>query len=125
MNAAPELIPSALKMIAALAAVLGGLFVLVHFARRYLHRAGGTAPARLVRVVASQAIGIKKSITLVEVPGCVLVLGVSGDRIQMLARIDDPETLERIRTHEGAEPLSFYDHLSRLTLRMKAGDHDT
>jgi len=125
MNAAPELIPSALKMIAALAVVLGGLFVMVHFARRYLHRAGGITQPRLVRVVASQAIGIKKSITLVEVPGCVLVLGVSGDRIQMLTRIDDPGALERVRSHVSAETLSFYDHLSRLTSRMKAGDHDT
>ena len=125
MNAAPELIPSALNMIAALAAVLGGLFVIVHFARRYLHRAGATAQPRLVRVVASQAIGVKKSITLVEVPGCVLVLGVSGDRIQMLTRIDDPEALARVRSHEGAETLSFYDHLSRLTARMKTGDYDT
>jgi flagellar biogenesis protein FliO len=125
MNAAPELIPSALKMIAALAAVLGGLFVMVHFARRYLQRAGGLTQPRLVRVVASQAIGIKKSISLVEVPGCVLVLGVSGDRIQMLTRIDDPEALERIRSHAGPEAVSFYDHLSKLTLRMKAGNHDT
>ncbi|MGE5255944.1 MAG: FliO/MopB family protein [Hyphomicrobiales bacterium] len=125
MNAAPELIPSALKMIAALAVVLGGLFVMVHFARRYLHRAGGMAQPRLVRVVASQAIGIKKNIVLVEVPDCVLVLGVSGDRIQMLTRIDDPAALERVRSREGVETLSFYDHLSRLTARLKAGDHDS
>ena len=51
MNAAPELIPSALKMIAALAAVLGGLFVMVHLARRYLQRPGGPAKDRLVRVL--------------------------------------------------------------------------
>jgi hypothetical protein len=43
MNAAPELIPSAFKMIAALAIVLGGLFVMVHFARRYLRPAGAAA----------------------------------------------------------------------------------
>lgn len=125
MNAAPELIPSALKMIAALAAVLGGMFVLVHFARRYLQRTAGLTLPRLVRVVASQSIGIKKSITLVEVPGCVLVLGVAGDHIQVLTRIDDPETLEQIRSHEGAETRSFYDHLSKLTLRIKARNHDT
>jgi flagellar biogenesis protein FliO len=124
VNAAPELIPSALKMIAALAAVLGGLFVMVHLARRYLRRSSGIMPARLVRVVASQPIGIKKSVTLVEVPGCVLVLGVSGDRIQMLTRIDDPAALSQIRSQEGAETLSFYDHLARLTQRLKGGDHD-
>ena len=124
MNAAPELIPSALKMIAALAVVLGGLFVMVHLARRYLQRTGGPAKARLVRVVASQPIGVKKAVTLVEVPGCVLVLGVSGDRIQMLTRLDDPQILERVRSHEGAEAVSFYDHLSKFTVGMRAGDHD-
>jgi flagellar protein FliO/FliZ len=124
MNAAPELIPSALKMIAALAAVLGGLFVMVHFARRYLQRTGGPAKARLVRVVASQPIGVKKAVTLVEVPGCVLVLGVSGDRIQMLTRLDDPQVLERVRSYESAEAVSFYDHLSKFTAGMRAGDHD-
>ena len=124
MNAAPELIPSALKMIAALAVVLGGLFVMVHLARRYLQRTGGPAKARLVRVVASQPIGVKKAVTLVEVPGCVLVLGVSGDRIQMLTRLDDPQILERVRSHEGAEEASFYDHLSKFTVGMRAGDHD-
>jgi flagellar biogenesis protein FliO len=124
MNAAPDLLPSALKMIAALAVVLGGLFVMVHLARRYLQRTGASGKARLVRVVASQPIGVKKAVTLVEVPGCVLVLGVSGDRIQMLTRLDDPQVLERVRSYEGAEAVSFYDHLSKFTAGMRAGDHD-
>jgi len=124
MNAAPDLLPSALKMIAALAVVLGGLFVMVHLARRYLQRTGAPGKARLVRVVASQPIGVKKAVTLVEVPGCVLVLGVSGDRIQMLTRLDDPQVLERVRSCEGAEAVSFYDHLSKFTAGMRAGDHD-
>jgi flagellar biosynthetic protein FliO len=124
MNAAPDLLPSALKMIAALAVVLGGLFVMVHLARRYLQRTGAPGKARLVRVVASQPIGVKKAVTLVEVPGCVLVLGVSGDRIQMLTRLDDPQVLERVRSCEGAGAVSFYDHLSKFTAGMRAGDHD-
>jgi flagellar protein FliO/FliZ len=124
MNAAPELIPSALKMVAALATVLGGLFVMVHVARRYLRRAGGTAGERLVRVVASQAIGLKKAVTLVDVPDCVLVLGVSGDRIQLLSRIDDPEIVNRVRTHAGAAGASFQDQLLRLASRRKAGGNE-
>jgi flagellar biogenesis protein FliO len=124
MNAAPELIPSALKMIAALAAVLGGLFVMVHFGRRYLRRMGGTATERLVRVVASQPIGVKKAVTLVEVPGCVLALGISGDRIQLLTRIDDPQVLSRIRTQESPAVPSFSEQLLRLASRPKADDHE-
>ena len=124
MNAVPELLPSTLKMIAALAVVLGGLFVAMHVMRRCLRRSPGPSKAQLVRVVASQPIGVKKAVTLVEVPGCVLVLGVSGDRIQMLARLDDPQALERVRSHEGPEAVSFYEHLSKFTAGMRAGDHD-
>jgi flagellar biogenesis protein FliO len=124
MNAPPELIPSAVKMIAALAAVLGGLLIMVHFARRYLRQTVGMPKERLVRVVASQPIGVKKAVTLVEVPGCILALGVSGDRIQLLTRIDDPQVLSRIRDQESPAPPSFYEHLFRLTSRRKAGDHE-
>jgi flagellar biogenesis protein FliO len=124
MNAAPELIPSALKMIAALAAVLGGLFVIVHLARHYLRRTGGAARERLVRVLASQAIGVKKTVTLVEVPGCVLVLGVAAESIQLLSRIDDPELMDRIRAHPPTTGSAFSEHLSRLIAPMKAGGHE-
>ncbi len=124
MSAAPELIPSALKMLGALAAVLGGLFVVVYLARRFFQRSGAAAGERLVRVIASHYIGVKKAVTLVEIPGAVLVLGVAGDRIQLLSRIDDPETLERIHRREPQAAASFGDHLSRFTARMRASEHD-
>jgi flagellar biosynthetic protein FliO len=124
MNAAPELIPSALKMISALAIVLGGMFVVVHFARRYLRRAGAATHHRLVRVIASQAIGVKKNLLLVDVPDAVLVLGVSGDRIQMLSRIDDPETLSQVRGHVGPSGPRFQEHLARLIARRKADENE-
>jgi flagellar biogenesis protein FliO len=123
MSAPPELIPSALKMLGSLAAVLGGLFVIVYLARRFFQRPGGAPGERLVRVIASHTIGVKKAVTLVEIPGAVLVLGVAGDRIQLLSRIDDAETLERIRRRELSPAASFGDHLSRLTARLKASDH--
>jgi flagellar biogenesis protein FliO len=124
MNASPELVPSAMTMIAALAAVLGGIFMLVHLGRRFLQRQGGPARERLVRVLASHYIGVKKSVSLVEVPGCVLVLGLSGDRIQLLARIDDPDALARMRAVEAAPAPSFIEQLTRFTTRMKAEGHD-
>lgn len=125
MNAAPELIPSAFKMIAALAIVLGGLFVIVHFARRYLRPAGGATHQRLVSVIASQAIGIKKTVMLVDIPDGVLVLGLSGDRIQLLSRIDDPETLKQVRSHAGSAGHPFHDQLTRLIARRKANENES
>jgi flagellar protein FliO/FliZ len=124
MNAATDLMPSALSMIGALAAVLGGLFVVVYFARRFLQRQGPASRDRLIRVMASHYIGVKKAVMLVEVPGAVLVLGVAGDRMQLLTRIDDSASLERIRSREPQVVPSFAEHLSRLTTRRKAADHD-
>ncbi len=123
MNAAPELIPSALKMLAALSAVLGGILVVLYLLRRF-NRTGGTAAReRLVRVLASQSLGPKKAVVLVEVPGCVLVLGVGADQVRLLTRIKNPEHLEHIRVHEPHGAGSFYDHLSALGARLKAGSH--
>lgn len=124
MNTAPELLPAALKMMAALAMVVGGLFVMVHFTRRYRRPADRTTRQRMVRVVASQAIGVKKTVTLVDVPGCVLVLGVSPDGIRLLSRIEDPETLSRVRAYEGAVGGSFHDQLARLLARRRSDGHD-
>lgn len=124
MSAPPELIPSAFKMLGALAAVLGGLFLAVHAARRYLARTGMVAGERLVRVIASHPIGAKKSVTLVEIPGAVLVLGVAGERIELLSRIEAPEILERICRREPEGGSSFSDQLGRLTARWKAAGHD-
>jgi flagellar biosynthetic protein FliO len=123
MNAAPELWFSALKMIASLAAVLGGLGIAVALARRYLRRAAGPGGERLIRVLAAHPLGVKKSVALVEVPGSVLVLGVSGERIQLLSRIDAPELLARLERQAPAAPGSFYAHLTELTARLKRVGH--
>lgn len=124
MNATPELIPSALKMLAALAVVLGALFAAVALARRFFQRSGAASGEPLVRVVASHPIGLKKAVTLVEIPGAVLVLGVAGERIELLSRIDDPETLGRIQRREARAASSFADQLGRLTARMRSSTHE-
>jgi len=54
----------------------------------------------------------------------VLVLGVAGERIELLSRIDAPEILERICRREPEAVLSFSDQLSRLTARWRTDRHD-
>jgi flagellar biogenesis protein FliO len=73
----------------------------------------------LIRVISSQYIGIKKHIALVEVPGAVLVLGVSNDTIALLTKIEDPGVLDGIKQETSRITPSFSDHLQRLTTRFK------
>ena len=119
MNLAPDAISTTLQMLTALAIVLGGLFVVFYLMKRFLKRNVSGSGDPLIRVIASQYIGIKKNIALVEVPGAVLVLGVSNDTIALLTKIEDPGVLDGIKQETSRLAPSFSDHLQRLTTRFK------
>ena len=120
MNAPPDMLTTAIKMIAALGVVLGGLFVVYYFTRRMTRFNGAGTQDKMIRVLANKFIGVKKNICMVEVPGSVLILGVTNDRITLLSEIDDDAVLERIRHAEnkGSAP-TFSDHLNKLVSRIK------
>ena len=119
MNTAPDAISATLQMLTALAIVLGGLLVVFYFLKRFLRRDAGGTGNPLIRVIASQYIGVKKNVALVEVPGTVLVLGVSSDNISLLTKIEDPSVVDAIRQETTRLTPSFSDHLQRLTTRFK------
>ena len=120
MNAPPDMLTTAIKMIAALGVLLGGLFVVYYFTRRMTRFNGNGTRDKLIRVLANKFIGVKKNICLVEVPGSVLILGITNDRITLLSEIDDDAVLEQIRQTEiaGSAP-AFSDHLNKLVSRIK------
>ena len=119
MNHEPDLIATALKMFYSLAIILGVLLVAFYFIRRVLKRETGGAKNRLIRVLANTCIGVKKSVSLVEVPGALLVLGITNDRISLLAKIeghkipDEPMPFDEGRIQE-----SFLEGFRRLTQRV-------
>lgn len=119
MNTAPDALTSTLQMLTALAVVLGGLFVVFYFLKRFLRRDVGGTGNPLIRVIANQYIGVKKNIALVEVPGTVLVIGISNDRISLLTKIEEPGVLDSIKSNAVRPMPSFADHLQRLTTRLK------
>jgi flagellar protein FliO/FliZ len=124
MNAYPEILPSLLQMLASLAVVLGGLLLTLWFFKRFVQTRAGGVNNRLIRVLASTAIGLKKNITLVDVPGAILILGVTGDRISLLARIEDPETMRKIRGEIPSKPvIPFGEHLQFFSARLKGKQH--
>ncbi len=120
MNYHPDLLSTALKMITALVIVLGGMFIVFYFLRRILKRNAGGSSENLIRVLASSYIGVKKNISLIEVPGSILVLGVTSDNIRLLAKIEDEEILNRFkRPEEGKKSTSFSDQLNKISSRFK------
>ena len=119
MSTAPDAISTTLQMLTALAIVVGGLLVVFYLMKRFLNREAGGSGNSLIRVIASQYIGVKKNIALVEVPGTVLVLGVSNDKISLLTKIEDQNILDSLKEKSPRLTPSFSDHLQRLTTRIK------
>ncbi len=120
MSAPPDMIATALKMFAALGVVLGGLFVVYYFTRRMSRFDSSGAKEKWIRVLANKFIGVKKNICVVEVPGSILILGVTNDQITLLTKIDDDAVLEKIRNdkpHPTAP--SFAEHLNKIVSRFK------
>lgn len=119
MNTAPDIVSNAFQMLTALGIVLGGLLVIFYFMKRFFKRDIGCSKEQLIKVIASQYIGIKKNISIVEIPGSILVVGVSNDNISLLTQIEDKVVLDSLRQENSRISLSFSDHLQRLTGRFK------
>jgi flagellar biogenesis protein FliO len=78
--------------------------------------AGGGKNNR-IQVLESHYLGVKKAIALVKVPGSVLVVGLSADRVSLLSKIEEAEVLGGFEADAKTQPsgLSFRDQLRRFT----------
>ena len=125
MNATPDMLATSLKMLAALALVLGGLGIFFYVSKRVMRKDIGVSGGKMIRVLASQYVGLKKSISLVEIPGAILVVGISGDTIRLLTKIEDKTILDQLHDpgNEGGTP-SFSDHLNNITRRFMASKNE-
>jgi flagellar protein FliO/FliZ len=92
----PNIFYTALKMMGILMVLLGGLYACLRLMKRLLHSRVTGKPDQLIRVLNVRSIGIKKQIALIEVPGAVLVIGMTGDRMQLLDKIVDSDIRNRI-----------------------------
>lgn len=90
----PDMTAAALKMAWTLLLLTGGLVLLLYLIRRMGGGRFGTAGGA-VRLLSTGYVGVKKQVSLVAIPGAILVLGVTRDRITLLDKIDDPEIVDR------------------------------
>lgn len=125
MNGAPDLATAAIKMMFSLAVVLLIVWGLYRLAKGKLptHTMGGKN--KHIQVVDSQYLGVKKSVTMVKIPGSILVLGVGADNVNLLTQINDPEILNSISLNSKKQRvLGFKDQLNRLTKSQPKGTPD-
>jgi flagellar biosynthetic protein FliO len=89
MNAAPDLFTAGLKMIASLGVVLALILLLLYGIKKLTRQRIGVSGSRQIEVLESHYLGLKKSISLVRVPGKLLLLGICADRISLLDTLAD------------------------------------
>jgi len=120
MSTAPELLPVVLKMLVALVVVVGGLVLMFYISKRISGFTSGRIEERLIRVLATGCVGLKKNISLVEVPGKILVVGITGERINLLTTIKDPAIISRLKEKSKEKhAAAFGQHLQYFTSRIK------
>ncbi len=97
--AEPSLLGSSLKMIAALAVVIGILLLLYAASRKGF----GVLPQKkngLIQVLETRPLGGRKFLCVVKVRGEELLLGLSNDRIECLSKLSSngkfAETLQQV-----------------------------
>ena len=89
-----------MKMLAALALVLAVVVGLYWLSRRLMPGKVAGAGSGM-RVLGRLGLGGRKSVVMVEAAGKVLVLGVAGDRVNLLCEVDDPEEISELTRAKG------------------------
>jgi flagellar protein FliO/FliZ len=102
------------KMILGLGAVLGVLLLLIYLSKRAAAGKGRLSAEGQVRLLTSKPIAPRKFVSLVEIGGQVLVLGVSEAQITLLDKIENREFMAKTETQQAlqSEPSSIWDYLS-------------
>ncbi len=103
------------KMLAALVIVIALMLVAMVFIKKYFfHSLPQMNSSALINIVSTRHLSPKNSLLLIEVFGQIILVGVSGQQMSMLSRIDDPAAIEKIRNARLAEGLlSDADPLAR------------
>jgi flagellar biogenesis protein FliO len=115
-----DLFPSIIRMISALAIVAGLLLLGAFVFRRFVSSfTPFGSKGRLIRMIATFPIGQRKFIALLDVAGEIFAIGVAGQQISMLCKIESQDALERIQSVQaGKESVpSFREHLEGMVSR--------
>ncbi len=111
----PEFIATLIKMLVFLLLMAGGAFGVLYLLKRVSPLSGSLSSEQLINVLGSRVVAPKKSIALIQVPGTVLVVGISGDNLSLLTKIEDRELVDELSA-QPSQP-AFTNLLSRFGSR--------
>lgn len=103
------------KAVLTLAFVLGLIGASLYALRYWMKKSGqaGLEKRRApVKVLNTAFLGNKKNISIVEVAGKILVLGITPTTITYLTKIDDPAACEELKASKGAGAGSLFGFLN-------------
>ncbi len=113
MNSGADIVSSGIKILFSLVIVLAGLLVLFYAVKRMLkNNTGGFNGGNVVKVLGSTCIGFKRYISLIDIPGCILVIGICGDSMSLLAKIEDRDLINQVR-EKSKSSTGFLSHLKK------------
>jgi flagellar biosynthetic protein FliO len=92
MNIEPELVAAFVKMILMMSLIVGCLWG-VSWLLKYKQKAQGAGlDGKKIKVIENCHVGVKKTISLVKVPGAFLVVGITDNQMTLLHEIKENET---------------------------------
>lgn len=120
----PDLFPSFLKMVSALAVTLGIMLIAIYLLKKAMKRTGVINDG-LMKILSTQYLGPKNSIMLIDVLGDILVIGVSSNQISLLTKIVDHNSLEQLKNiqGQGGKNPPFSDYLMRCKTKIFSRGH--
>jgi len=115
--------PSFLKMVSALAVVVGIMIAAMYFFKKIMHQTtSGVDDGSAIKIISARYLGPKSSIVLVDVLGHIIVIGISNHQMTLLTIISGPTSREKLKSiREGkGQSLPFRDYLSKYKIALQA-----
>lgn len=111
----PEFVATLIKMLVFLLLMAGGAIGVLYLLKRVGPSTGHASSRQLINVLSTRPIAPKKSVALIQVPGTVLVVGITGDNLTLLTKIEDRELVDELSA-QPSQP-AFTNLLSRFGSR--------
>jgi flagellar protein FliO/FliZ len=109
----PDMSSAVIKTIAALAIVLAAVLFISYIAKKLLKKNDIVfGKDKLIRVLGTSYIGVKKAITLLDVAGEVLVIGVTNNSITMLTKLESEEARSKLLNTSYQSPVTSHQLLN-------------